>query len=271
MTEWIRHAALAGGDLLFGWLMRLPGDLVLTLLALGSALLLVAVRRAATNQELLRRCAADKKRLRQLLREARKRGDREAVARLRANRSRVSLKQFRAEMLPLACLILPVAFLANWAWHRLEFHPPRPGEMIELRATFPAAAVGDLAHLVPQEHLSAARGWIQPIESATVGRNAPGVARWAVSFGESSANAPLVVRHRQRTLEWAWKFDRTMWETPVKEFEDAAVRMEVRLRPVKLFGVVPGVRWLGLPPWLVGYLLLTALCTALLKRWWRVS
>ena len=36
MTEWIRHAALAGGDLLFGWLLRLPSDLVLTLLALGS-------------------------------------------------------------------------------------------------------------------------------------------------------------------------------------------------------------------------------------------
>jgi hypothetical protein len=72
-------------------------------------------------------------------------------------------------------------------------------------------------------------------------------------------------------LEWAWRFDRTMWETPVKEFADAAVRMEVRLHPVKLFGVVPGVRWLGLPPWLVGYLLLTAFCSALLKRWWRVS
>ncbi len=271
MTEWIRHAALAGGDLLFGWLLRLPSDLVLTLLALGSALLLVGVRRAMTNQELLRRCAADRKRLRQLLREARKRRDREAMARLRATRSRISLILFRAELMPLACLILPVAFLANWAWHRLEFHPPRPGEMIELRATFPAAAVGNLAHLVPQEQLSVASGWIQPVESAAKGRNAPGLARWTVSFQEGSTNAPLVIRHGRRTLEWAWKFDRTIWETPVKEFADAAVRMEVRLHPVKLFGLVPGVRWLGLPPWLVGYLLLTLLLVAALKRLWKVS
>ena len=271
MIEGIKHAALGGGDLLLGWLLHLPSDLVLTLLAVVSALLLVAVRRAVTNQDLLRRCAADKKRLRSLLREAKVKRDREAVTRLRAVRSRVSLKQFRAELLPLACLILPVAFLANWGWHRLEFHPPHAGEAIELRASFPAAAVGDLAHLLPQEHLRTAGGWIQPIRPTAGGRNTPGWARWAVSYDESGTTAPLVVRYRHRTFEWPWRFDRTSWETPEKVFEGSGVRMDVALRPVKLLGVVPGVRWLGLPPWLVGYLLLTVPFTVLLKRWWKVS
>jgi hypothetical protein len=244
---------------------------VLALLAMASAMLLVRVRKATTDQELLRRCAADKKRLRQLLREAKAKLDREAITRLRATRSRVSLKQLRAELLPIACLILPVAFLANWGWHRLEYHPPRSGDVVEVRATFPAAAIGDLAHLVPQDSLAAPRGWIQPIAKAARGPSNQGVARWTLSLGSNSGTLPLLLRHHQRTFEWNWRFTRIRFEPLTKKFSDGAAQIEIVLRPVKLFGVVPGLRWLGLPPWLVGYLLLTMLFVTLLKRWWKVS
>lgn len=271
MTEWFGRAAVTAGDLAFGWLLYLPSDAALALLALGSAILLVFVRKVTTDQDLLGRCAADKKRLRALLREAKAKTDREAITRLRATRSRVSILQLRAELRPLACLILPLAFLANWGWHRLEFHPPRPGERIELRATFPAAAIGDPVHLVPQEGLRATRGWIQPIARAERSRSSQGLARWTLEVGADAGTLPLVLRHHQRTFEWHWRFARTRFEPLLKQISDGAVQLEIVLRPVKLFGVMPGLGWLGLPSWLVGYLVLTLLFTALLKRWWKVN
>lgn len=271
MTEWWRHAALGGGDLIFGWLLHLPSDAALLLLAVASAVLVVVVRRLTTNQDLLARCAADRKRLRQLLRAARARRDDEEVARLRATRSRVSLKQLRAELAPLACLILPVAFLANWAWHRFEFHPPRAGEDVELRVTFPGFSAGDAAHLVPQPGLEAPRGWIRRIEPVPAGRSTAGLARWTVRFAGGAGPTPLLVRHRLQTFDWIWRHDGGAMDPPVKEFKADGVRMEVALSPVRLFGAVPGLPWLGLPAWLVGYLMLTLLFVAALKRWWKVS
>ena len=40
--------------------------------------------------------------------------------------------------------------------------------------------------------------------------------------------------------------------------------------PLRLFGVVPGLPWLALPPWLVAYLLITLPAASLCKRFLRI-
>ncbi len=46
--------------------------------------------------------------------------------------------------------------------------------------------------------------------------------------------------------------------------------LEVRLRPARLFGVVPGIPAVGFQPWLVAYLLITIPLVPLLKRTLRI-
>ena len=50
-------------DHLLGWLLRFPSDLQLFAVAVGSALILSAVRIWTTDQDLLKRCRQDKARL----------------------------------------------------------------------------------------------------------------------------------------------------------------------------------------------------------------
>jgi hypothetical protein len=45
---------------------------------------------------------------------------------------------------------------------------------------------------------------------------------------------------------------------------------ELKLRPVKLFGVVPGIPALNFPAWLTGYLVLVIPITFLLRKMLRV-
>ena len=60
-------------DVPLGWLLRLPTDAQLFIVAIGSALILAVVRKFTSNQDLLRRCRADEARQKALLREAKAR------------------------------------------------------------------------------------------------------------------------------------------------------------------------------------------------------
>lgn len=56
MLERLNNWIVSVMDVLLGWLLRLPSDLQLIVVALGSAIILTAVRVWTSNQELLRRC-----------------------------------------------------------------------------------------------------------------------------------------------------------------------------------------------------------------------
>lgn len=168
MLEWINQAILALADPLFNWLLCLPMDLTLVIVAVGTGSIITFSRLFTTNQELLKRCADDKQRLKELMREAKAAKDQPAVQRYRLTFNMIGLTTLRQEGLPLLAALLPIAILGTWCFQRLAFVPPKAGETVMVRAYFPVSAVGNLAHLVPQTGLrevttAAQSHWIQKI------------------------------------------------------------------------------------------------------------
>ena len=61
MLTWINDVILAFADPLLNWLLRLPSDVALLIVAVGTGAILTLARLMTTNQDLLRRCAQDKR------------------------------------------------------------------------------------------------------------------------------------------------------------------------------------------------------------------
>lgn len=252
----MNEAVINIGDLLFGWLLRLPTDLALLLVALGSSAMLAAVRRWTTDQDLLRRCAADKKRLKDLIRQAKARREGEAVQRHRSTMARVGMMQMRQEWRPLLAAIVPLAILATWAFGRLEFHWPRGGEDIRVVAHFPAASAGRLVHIVPLPGIEAPEGWVREIREVKVGGQTGGEAEWVLR-GEGRLDPyVLTFRHGHSSYEHPILVGAGKYLPPLVFHDDELMATEARLRQVRLLGVVPGVPALGIAPWMLAYLIL---------------
>ncbi len=258
MNDWVVKI----GDVLFGWLLILPATGTLFVVAIGSSLILAVVRKWTTNQDLLRRCAADKKRLKQLIREAKNRGDKDAVARHRATNAKVGLIQFKQEDKPLLAAILPLALLATWAFGRLEFHPPQVGDTVEVVAHLPASSAGKLAHLVPQPGLTAETGWMQAV-------NTVGEAHWKLSIRQP-VDGWLEFRINGETYRHRVRAGHRTYEPSLVFHDDRVQATEVRMQQVKLFGIVPGIPSIGLAPWLVAYLLIVIPFVVINKRLLRI-
>jgi hypothetical protein len=284
MFDWWNDLSLTLFDALLGWLLDVPRQVALVGVAILTATLLTTIRWWTTDQDRLRRAAEDLRRLKQLCREARRGGDKDALARCQATRSRIGLIKLRAEGKPLLFVLLPIALLATWAFYRLEFQPPQPGETVEVVAYLPISAKGDLIHLVPQRGLRSVNGWVQPIflqapapsfwervwqrfrarfTREEIKLPAPdAVALWTV---EADADAhPVVLRYKDKTLKRellvGGRFYAPAWDVSAAE----NIVTEIRQREVRLLGL-PGLgAWL--PAWLVGYLVLTIPLVYLLKR-----
>lgn len=253
MLELWNKVALGAGDATLGWLLALPRDLVLVLVGVGSAALIVLVRPWLTDQDLLKRVAADKERLSGRMKEAKRAGDAETLARLRRVNAKVGGKTLRAEMKPLAVVLLPLLIFATWAASRLEVHPPRAGEPVELVLEAPVSAAGTVAHIVPAEGLAAPGGWVRAVE-AVEGSDPPHArAVWTLAGEARDVPYDVTVRATPGTARHPLRVGGRMYEPPRVAHDGFAT--EVRLRPVKLFGVVPGLPWVGLAPWLVAYIL----------------
>src|SRR2546423_1266812 len=112
MLGWWNNVSLAVGDFVLGWLLRLPRDLTLVVVAVFTSLLMIAVRYLTTPQDRLRRAAEDGRRLRELAREAKRQTDPGAVQRYQRTRSMIGLFKLKAEGLPLLVSLLPIAVVA---------------------------------------------------------------------------------------------------------------------------------------------------------------
>ena len=226
-------------DFMFGWLLRLPSDVTLIVIALMTSGILTVVRKWTTNQDVLGRVDTDSKRLATLARDAKRAGNKEALARFRKTKAQVGMLKFKQEGKPTLVALLPIALLATWAFARLEFLPPEPGETVVAVASVPVAAAGEIVHLVPVPGVTATDGWVKPL---AVADNAA-TASWQLRIDHAMPADGLVAR-------------RAAGDMPV----------ELRLRERRLFGVVPGLPVIGLPAWLVGYLLIVILFVPLLKK-----
>jgi uncharacterized membrane protein (DUF106 family) len=292
MFEVINNTMASAMDYVLGWTLHLPSDAALFAVAILTSAILTFARLLSTDQNWLKRAAADHRRLKQLAREAKARGDREAVARCKSTMTLVKVRSMRFEAKPLLVAIVPVALVATWAFARLGYHPPMAGETVEVRAYLSTTAIGRPAHLVPEEGLEAEGGWVQTVAQdkpaapeglwdamnarmcGLLGRSEPleGVAVWRLKARGRPEPYILKIRYGGRTYEKELLVGSTRYAPAVAFFEGGPVRcVEVVMAPVKLFGVVGGLDVLYLPPWLLAYLLIAIPFVTILKRVFRIA
>ena len=283
MLDWLNHAILAIADPMLNWLLRLPADLALVIVAVGTGSIITFSRLFTTNQEHLRRCDQDKKRLRELVREAKRQKDKEAVKRYRITQNMIGMITMRQEGLPLLAALLPIAILGTWCFQRLAFVPPRAGETVSVRAYFPVSAVGDLAHIVPQKGLreaspagsGARERWIREIvkdPDTKTGVAAGAVATWQLQADARAEPYRLQIRCKTCTVEKPFLVGQAIYAPEVEFYgQDRPVwSVQIGMKPVKWLGVVPGIPPLLLPPWLVAYFLIAIPSVSLIKRLARI-
>ena len=279
MLDWVNSAILALADPLLDWLLRLPTDLALVIVAVGTGAIIALSRLFTTNQDLLRRCNQDKKRLKELIRQAKRQKDKEAVKRYRTTRNMIGMMTMKEEGWPLLAAVVPIAILGTWCFQRLAFVPPRAGETVSVRAYFPVSAVGELAHLVPQEGLrevsreeSGSSGhWIQEITKDVPWRwrNCQPRNRNLEDPGQGKARAvcagdPLQDGHRGEGV--ARRAAGLFARREILRQRPSHPQAQIEMKPVKFLGLVPGIDWLLMPPWLVAYFLIAIPSVSLVKR-----
>ncbi len=267
-----------------GWMLHLPRDAALLIVAIATALVLTLVRVKTTDQGLLRRCKHDKKRQKELLREAKKRGDKDAQKRHRTTIGQIGLKAVRQEGWPLLASVLPIALIAVWTFARIAYHTPDPGEGITLRMYFPAEAITDLVHMLPPEGgVRVSNGLIRRVEDdyAPDGLTVvAGRADWTLSAQKRDEPYALRFRCKGKIIEHELCADGLRYTGPITRYgpENEEV-FEYRLQEHKYhpFGVIgdwdvraPGWTLLGwtifgpyagqkmfiVNAWLIGYLLI---------------
>jgi len=281
MLQAVNDAVVNAADYVFGWILYLPRDLRLVVVAVLTSAVLAWVRKWTTDQEWLGRASRDQKRLKELMRQARAAKDKDARRRHKQARMLIKLKSLRFEAKPLLAAILPVAILATWAFGRLAYEPPVKGQTLELRLYVPTADIGsaDRPYLLPQEGIEVAQtdtgGVVQdvvrdsypqpgcPWDKANAALSSKlhltpeltGVARWRIKAVGEKDRYTLRLRHKGRTCEKGLVVDGRHHPSAYDACDgDTALGVELAMEPVRLLGQVGGV--LFLQPWLVAYLLI---------------
>lgn len=149
-------------DAALGWLTHL-GTLG-ALIAVGAAtgLAVNLFQKYGSNQELLGRRRADLNRLKELQRNAKEAKDSEKAARLLTLASQISSRYALESLKPALYSIPPLCILAMWVGARLNHEPLRPGDTIQVIATFEDGASG-FAHYIPNTGFTANGPVIAPI------------------------------------------------------------------------------------------------------------
>lgn len=274
MSHWqtFHDESLRWLDLALGGLLRLPRDAALVLVALLTVSFLVLVRRFATNQELLRRCAADWRRLKERRREAKQARDRDALVRLGRTMNQIRLVYGIADLQVLAWAILPLGFLGLWASARLEYLPARIDDRVEVTAYFASSSVGRIAHLVPRSDLECESPVVQSVALLDPAAGL-GVVRWVVRPKRWTQDFELTIRHAGESVNHPMRIGGTRYEPPVVRYPQHArlLRTEVTLKPYRFLGIDPRLEPLGIPSWLVAYLLLSLALYPALRRLTRTA
>jgi len=275
MLDALTRLIMAVADPAFGWILGLPKDVALFIVGIGTAAILTVVRLFTTEQGVLRRCHSDKKRLNVLIKEAKARKDKEAAARHRATKHLVAMKALKYEGKPLLASIIPIALVGTWCFLRLDYVPPEAGETIQVVAYFPVSASGGIAYLVPQENIQAETGWVQEIRSQELtqkqkdqGVVPDGEAVWRLRAAAGPESYDLQIRFKNGTYHQKLLVGQRTYESPMTVYgnNDPIICTQVMMKQVKLFGVLPGIPWLLMPPWLVAYFVIAVPFVSILKR-----
>ena len=268
MLDLINTGILSVMDLLLGWVLHLPMDVVLLIVAVGTGALLTVARIFTTDQDLLRRCSDDRKRLKELLKKAKRAKDADAVGRHRMTLRLVASKAAASEWRPLLLAILPLAFLGTWAWQRIAYVPPRADEPLRVILYLPVSAEGEVVHVVPMDGVETEGGWVQRAAVVASDEGPPDtLAVWTLRAKAASDPYDLSFRYRGKTYRHPLLVGHRTYAGPII-FHDSpdVICSKVDLPEAKLLGLVPGIRWLAVQPWLVAYFLIAIPSVMLLKR-----
>jgi len=253
-------------DVPIGWLLALPRDVAIALVAVGTSLLLTMVRKWTTHQDQLRRSKGDLRRLKQLIRQRKRAKDKPAVKAMRTTLGMVNAIRLKAEVMPLLVSIVPIALLAVWAVERLDYFPPRVGEDLVVKAYYPLSSMDKLTHLVPPPGMELRGAAIQLVEVDHAGKQ-NGLAKWVLRPTQATASTDLIVRHQGDTAVQPVSVGGRTYAPPLAAHPGGKIlATEVVLRQAKFLGVVPGIAAIGFPPWLVAYLLIVIPFVPLLRR-----
>ncbi|MBM4032310.1 MAG: hypothetical protein FJ291_11040 [Planctomycetes bacterium] len=281
----ITNFIVAAMDYPLGWLLALPRDLAIALIAIATSLLLTMVRKWTTNQNQLRRSKGDLRRLKQLLREAKRAKDKTAAGRVRASLAMVNAIRLKAEGKPLLVSLLPIILLAVWAVERLDFFPPRVGDDLTVKAYYPLSSVDKLTHLVPPAGVDMRSLAVQVVEVDPDGQQ-NGLATWVLRASSPLAT-DLLVRHGGETASHPVRVGSRVYAPPLgagtgnrilatetvlrqARFLQRPLSRVTFLRRTFLADGVPGLPALALPPWLIAYLIIVIPFVPILRRTLRV-
>jgi len=261
-------------DVLLGWMLVFPQIAPLLVVGIGTSAILTFVRPFVTDQDLLRRCKEDKKRLKELIREAKKRKDKDAVKRYRTTLGGIGIKTMKAEGKPLLLAVLPIACLAVWAFARLAFVPPDEGDAVTVNLFCRASSIDGVAQIVPADGIEAVEqegaGWVQRVRKdpkVGPGGKVNGIATWRLKAAKRDEPYTLVIRHAGVTVEKEMLVDGRRYSPVLDAHEGGAIEaVQLALVPYKPFGIVPGIPKIFLDPWLVGYLIITIPFVFVLRR-----
>lgn len=300
MLSQINNFIVAFMDLLLNWMLQFPRIWILVFLGFAEALILTLIPKFTTNQDMLKRGKFDKIRLKELLKEAKQKGDKDAIKRYRTTIGSIGTISLKAQGLPLVVSLVPILFIALWAFSRIAYESPRAGDNIIVRAYFPAAQIGNLAHLVPVKGLEAKvpvkraedlvpekpietsaspnGAWIQRIveDKDTEGKVVDGYAIWVVHCTEGGGRFPLKIRYKGQTVEKALLVGDHLYEQPLSYYSEGAIQaVEIAMPEYKPLGIIPGIPipgapWLAFPAWLVGYMIIVVPLAFALKPLLRV-
>jgi len=260
MIESLTQLILRIMDALIGWLLAMPMDVALVVVALGTSAVLTFIRPWTTNQDLLHRIRDDRKVLKRRLKSAKRAKDKDETARVRAVQARLAMLAMKQEGKPLLVALVPVAMLAVWALARLGYHAPMPGAPVTLRVEYPVASVGDVVHVVPQDGLTAESGWIQRIVECPPAKKEgtpTGVATWTIKAARRETPYRVEIRHAGETAVVELLVDGRRYAPAVQSPGGDTLAAQQMLAPYHPFGFIPGIPWIAFDPWLVGYLVLT--------------
>ena len=211
MLDWINHAILALANPLLSWLLPLlPTDLALVVVAVGTGAIIVS-RLLTTNQDLLRRCDQDKKRLKELIRAAKREKDTRAVTRYRTTRNMIGVTTMKEEGWPLLAAIVPIAIVGTWCFQRwpssrrVPARPYRKGLFSRLdgRGTGPPRTPGRPPEVSGEDSDSNGH-WIQEIVNDVPGPGgiaSNGIATWQIRAKARPEPYTLEIRSKTVTVE----------------------------------------------------------------------
>jgi len=271
VSDWITRAL----DYPLGWMLALPRDIAILIIAIGTSLILTLVRKWTTDQEYLLRCRNDIRRLKQLRREAKRAKDKDAVKRIRTTIGMINLTKMKSEGLPLLVSIVPIALLAVWALARLDYYAPKVGEPLTVRAYYPVSSISQdgrfmHTHLVAPKNVEVKGEAIQEVQEDPKkgpGGQVNGFAEWKIVPTVRSDSIVLVICHQDQTVEHPLSVGGNIYAPPLKAHEGGKIQVtEVMLKRARFLGFVPGIPEIMFPPWLVAYLIIVIPFVPLLRR-----